>query len=305
MRRIPPLSAVRVFEAAARHENFTAAAFELGMTQAAVSYQIKILEERVGVPLFRREKKRVLLTDAGRRASAEVSRSFDILDSAFGAIRAENDALLSVSTTGTFANTWFAWRLGGFQMAHPELAVRLHTSEALVNFASDEMDCAVRLGAGNWPGLIAELLLPIEFTPMCSPDFLARHGGQLTLDDLHRLPLITPDDPWWGHWLSSAGSMPLQNTARGGIRLDSQSLEGNAAIAGQGVALLTPFFWRNDIADGRLTRPFAHVSAAFDRSYAYWLVYPEHRRNVPKIRQFRDWLVGEITRDVADTMART
>jgi LysR family glycine cleavage system transcriptional activator len=302
MRRLPPLAAVRVFEAAARHENFTVAAAELGMTQAAVSYQIKLLEERLGVPLFRREKKRVLLTEAGRRAGRHVSLAFDGLDSAFAEIRAEDSALLTVSTSTTFANTWFARRLGSFQMAHPEMAVRLHTSDSMIDFAADDVDCAVRSGLGTWPGLVSEKLVGIDFTPMCSPDFLARHGGALAVDDLHRLPVIGPEDPWWPVWLAGAGSAPPPGPPRRGVRLDSQALEGNAAIAGQGIALLTPFFWRSDLESGRLVRPFAHVAT---QGFAYWLVYPEHRRLVPKIRQFRDWLTIEIARDFADTMART
>ncbi|MEN2785646.1 LysR substrate-binding domain-containing protein [Sphingomonas qilianensis] len=301
MRHLPPLSAVRVFEAAARHENFTSAAAELGMTQAAVSYQIKSLEQRLGAPLFRREKKRVVLTDAGRRAGAQVSHAFDGLDAAFAGIRAEGSALLTVSTSTTFANTWFAWRLGSFQMAHPDMAVRLHTSDAVTDFAADDVDCAVRSGLGVWPGLISERLVPIDFTPMCSPQFLARHGGGLTPDDVHHLPVIGPEDPWWPVWLAGAGSTP-PGPPRRGVRLDSQALEGNAAIAGQGIALLTPFFWRNDLESGRLVRPFAHVAT---QGFAYWLVYPEHRRLVPKIRQFRDWLLREIAGDFADTMART
>src|SRR3546814_20840237 len=122
MRLIPSLPAVRVFEAAARHENFTRAAAELGMTQAAVSYQIRLLEERLGVGLFRREKKKVMLTDAGRRASGDVSRAFDVLDAAFSALRAEDEGTLTITTSYTFANTWFAWRLGAFQMTNPEMA---------------------------------------------------------------------------------------------------------------------------------------------------------------------------------------
>ncbi|WP_236697440.1 LysR substrate-binding domain-containing protein [Sphingomonas sp. Leaf357] len=295
------MSAVRVFEAAARHENFTVAAVELGMTQAAVSYQIKVLEERLGVPLFRRERKRVVLTDAGRRASGQVSRAFDALDAAFGAIRAEDASLLTVSTSKTFANTWFAWRLGGFQMAHPDMAVRLHTSDAMTDFASDEVDCAVRSGLGGWSDLAHDLLFEIDFTPMCSPEFLARHGGALRPEDLPDLPLISPHDPWWPVWLSEAGVAAPEGPPKPGVRLDSQAHEGYAATAGQGVALLTPFFWRNDLADGKLVRLFPQVST---RGYAYWLVYPEHRRTVPKIRQFRDWLLAEIARDIADTMAR-
>ena len=294
MRHIPPLSAVRVFEAAARHENFTTAAAELGMTQAAVSYQVKLLEERLGVPLFRREKKRVVLTDAGRRAIPQVTRAFDALDSAFAGIRSEDAALLTISTTNTFANTWLAWRLGGFHMAQPDLAVRMLTSETIVDFASDEVDLAIRAGRGGWEGLVEEKLFQIDFTPMCSPGFLAKHGGSIAPADLLRLPMISPQDPWWPWWLREAGITVEDGPPRPGIRLDSQAHEGNAVIAGQGVAMLTPYFWRNDIRDGRIVRLFDQVST---RGYGYWLVYPEHRRRVPKIARFREWLLTELAKD--------
>lgn len=296
MRKLPPLTAVRVFEAAARHENFTLAAAELGMTQAAVSYQIKVLEERVGLPLFVRSKRRVLLTDAGRTAAAQVSRAFDGLDAAFARLRAEDEGMLTISTSQTFANTWFAWRLGGFQMAHPDMAVRLLASDALADFVTDDVDIAVRSGREpNWPGLHAELLIRVDYTPMCSPDFLARHGGTLAPADLLRLPLISPQDVWWSSWLRAAGVDVPDVINRPGIRLDSQAHEGNAAIAGQGVAILTPFFWRNDLRDGRLVQPFDQLTT---RGFGYWLVYPEHRSRVPKIKRFREWLVAEIASDL-------
>jgi LysR family glycine cleavage system transcriptional activator len=295
MRRIPPLSAVRVFEAAARHENFTTAAAELGMTQAAVSYQVKLLEERLGVPLFRREKKRVVLTEAARRIAPQVGRAFDALDSAFATIRAEDEGLLTVSTSNTFANTWLAWRLGSFQMAHPDMAVRLLTSDALSDFATDDVDIAIRAGRGPWPDLSQDLLLPIDFTPMCSPGFLRRHGPSFEPADLLRLPLISPHDPWWSHWLREAGVDAPDTLPRPGVRLDSQAHEGHAAMAGQGMAMLTPFFWRNDLAEGRLVRLFDQVST---RGYAYWLVCPEPRRSVPKIKRFREWLLAELARDL-------
>lgn len=295
MRRIPPLSAVRVFEAAARHENFTAAAGELGMTQAAVSYQIKLLEERLGVALFRREKRRVVLTEAGRRTAPQVTRAFDALDSAFTAIRTEDEGLLTVSTSNTFANTWLAWRLGSFQIAHPEMAVRLLTSDTLTDFAADDVDVAIRAGRGPWEDLAQDLLVPIDFTPMCSPEFLARHGPILAPADLLRLPQISPHDPWWTHWLREAGVDVPAGPPRPGVRLDSQAHEGHAAMAAQGIAMLTPFFWRNDLREGKLVRPFAQVST---RGYAYWLVSPIARRGVPKIRRFREWLLAELARDV-------
>ncbi|HMI20068.1 MAG TPA: LysR family transcriptional regulator [Sphingomonas sp.] len=146
MRQLPPLAAVRVFEAAARHMNFTAAAAELGMTQAAVSYQVKLLEERLGVALFRRDGRGVQLTPAGERAAPQVARGFDALDAAFARLRSENESTMVVSTTQTFANTWLAWRLGGFQMANPGMAVRLLAEDKLTDFARDEVDVVVRAG---------------------------------------------------------------------------------------------------------------------------------------------------------------
>ena len=139
-------------------------------------------------------------------------------------------------------------------------------------------------------------MLQIDFTPMCSPAFLARHGGRIESADLLRLPLISPHDPWWPFWLREAGVDAPEGPPRPGVRLDSQAHEGHAAMAGQGIAMLTPFFWRNDLADGRLVRLFAQVST---RGYGYWFVSPEHRRNVPKIKQFREWLFAEIARDKA------
>lgn len=293
MRRLPPLAAVRVFEAAARHGNFTRAAEELGMTQAAVSYQVKLLEERLGAPLFRRDKRRVVLTEAGSRAAPQVSRAFDAIDQAFAQVRAEDEKLLVISTSNTFANAWLAWRLGSFQMAHPQMAVRLDASDTVVDLEAGEVDCAIRSGRGDWPGMASDLLLPIDFTPMVSPVFLERHGPMQPADLLD-LPQISPHDPWWPHWLREAGVDVPEGPPRPGIRLDSQAHEGHAAIAGQGVAMLTPFFWKNDLAEGRLARPFEQVST---RGFAYWFVVPEGRRNVPKIKRFREWLLEEMGRD--------
>lgn len=295
MRRLPPLAAVRAFEAAARHRSFTLAAAELGMTQAAISYQIKLIEEHLGASLFQRVGRGVTLTPAGQRAAPQVSRAFDQIDAAFAEIRGESEGLLTVSTTNTFANTWLAWRLGAFQMRHPELAVRLLTSDALVDFAADDVDVAIRAGRGGWDGLVALRLLDIDFTPMCSPEFLARHGGSIAPTEIPRLSLISPHDPWWPFWLNQMGIEMPAGIERRGLRLDSQSHEGAAAMAGQGIAMLTPFFWRQDIADGRLVRLSDHTAT---RGYAYWLVYPERRRSVLKIRRFRDWLAGEFDRTI-------
>lgn len=301
MRRLPPLSAIRVFEAAARHEHFTAAAEELGMTQAAVSYQIRALEERVGAKLFERSKGRVRLTDAGRRLLGPLTEAFDRIDAAFAALRAEDESLISISTTQTFANAWLVWRIGAFQMAHPDMAVRLDTSEQLIDFAKGDIDLAIRAGAGSWDGLIAEPLIPIDYTPMCSPAFLDNHerrlGRRIEPGDLLSMPLIgKEDDPWWVDWFRMANIPEPHARPTPGIRLDSQASEGHAAMAGQGMALLTPFFWRNDLSEGRLVRPFDLLSTF---RFGYWLVYPEHRRKTPKIKRFREWLLPLVREDQA------
>ncbi|WP_205480451.1 LysR substrate-binding domain-containing protein [Sphingomonas arenae] len=295
MRRLPPLAAIRVFEAAARHENFTLAAGELGMTQAAVSYQVKALEDRVGAPLFVREKGRARLTPLGQRLLPSLTQAFDTMEAAFAITRQEDEATLTVTTTYTFANTWLVWTLGSFQMQHSDLAVRLETSNGLADLRGGDADLAIRAGDGRWEGLHCELLMRSDFTPMCSPDCLRQlereYGRNVRPSDLPDLTLIGAQDEWWTIWFKDAG-VPYDNSRRrGGIRLDNQANEGHAAMAGQGFALLTPFLWRGDLANGRLVQPFEQTSTA---GYAYWLVTPPERLNVPKIKRFREWLLREM-----------
>jgi len=299
MRKLPPLSAIRVFEAAARHEHFTAAADELGMTQAAVSYQIRALEERVGARLFERAKGRVKLTDIGRRLLGPLTDAFDRMDAAFAAVRTDDENLLSISTTSTFANTWLAWRIGGFQMEHPNLAVRLDASNALIDFATSDFDIAIRAGEGQWPGLHVTKLFGIDYTPICSPWFLeqwkAEHGGRdMEPADLVGLPTVSANDPYLDQWLRERGVAVPEHPPQPGVQLDSQTAEGTAAMAGRGIAMMTPFFWRYDLTDGRLVRPFRETSS---RGWGYWLVYPEHRRQSPKIKRFCEWLLPTARAD--------
>jgi LysR family glycine cleavage system transcriptional activator len=295
MRHLPPLPSVRVFEAAARHENFTLAAGELGMTQAAVSYQIRLLEERLGVPLFVRSKRRVTLSGAGRRLAPVVSDAFDRLAEGFSGLVDEDESVLGISTAQTFASNWLAARLGGFQIARPELAVRLLTSNALADFARDEVDVAVRMGPGPWPGLRQHFLFCLYATPLCTPDFRDRHRLERP-EDLLRVPRLNAHDWWWKEWLEAAGVALEDETGQHGIRLDSQALEGNAALAGHGVGLLTPLYWRSELAAGRLVQPFDLVVVS---GPALWLVYPEHKRGRAKIRAFRDWLLAEMSAEAA------
>jgi LysR family glycine cleavage system transcriptional activator len=303
MRRLPPLSTIRAFEAAARTENFTAAAAELGMTQAAVSYQVKSLEVRLGAPLFVREKGRVRLTPLGARLLQPLSGALDSIEAAFASHRQDDEALLTVTTTHTFANTWLAWRLGAFQMEHPDLAVRMLTSNEIVDLRSGEADVAVRAGPGDWEGVERQKLFASSFTPVASPDCIAaaerKLGRALTPDDMPDQHLINPADDWWQQWFGDNGvAVDEVRLRKPGVRLENQANEGHAAMAGQGFALLTPLMWVGDIREGRLAMPFPDRVSA--RGWAYWLVYPAERRMVPKVKRFREWLVVAIEKSLTD-----
>src|SRR6478672_4031503 len=230
VRRLPPLAAIRAFEAAARTENFTAAAAELGMTQAAVSYQVKSLEERLGAPLFARERGRVRLTPLGARLLPALTGAFDAIEAAFASHKAEDESLLTVTTTHTFANTWLAWRVGAFQMEHPDLAVRMTTSNEIVDLRSGEADVAIRAGNGEWEGLERHRLFESSFTPMASPECIAlaerRLGRRLEPNDIPHETLIGPGDEWWQQWFADNGVPADESTLRKtGIRLDNQANE--------------------------------------------------------------------------------
>jgi len=289
---LPPLSAIRVFEAAARHLSFTRAADELGMTQAAVSYQIKLLEERVGGPLFLRRPREVALTEAGQQLAPKLRDAFEILREAFSDLAEQAEGTLTISTMHTFAANWLAPRLGTFSLAHPNIAVRLETTTRLVDFAREEVDVAVRSGNGAWPGLVATKLLDVRFTPMLAPALAASIAGVHAPADILKLPLLDPTDEWWIIWLK-AHDLPLSALeGRPATTFSVQSLMAEEAMAGRGVALLMPEYFSREIEQGRLVRPFERV---IDEDSGYWLAYPESRRNVPKIKFFRDWIVAEAT----------
>lgn len=292
MANLPPLAAIRVFEAAARLENFTAAGQELGMTQAAVSYQIKALEDRLGVSLFQRVGRRIVLTEKGRMLAPFLTRAFNEMRAGFSALAGEDSSVLTISTTDSFATLWLAPRLGAFQMRHPDLAVRLHTSDKWVDFARDGIDLAIRGGQeGQWPGLDSRKLISIRVAPLCSPAFLAERGPFTQPRDLHDLPRMTPDDIWWHHWFKEMGApLPGEGT-RGGIQLDSQMMEGRVALAGQGIAILSLFLWKAEVDAGLLVEAFP---ADPIHPMAYWVVHPSHNRNVPKVKAFRDWISAEF-----------
>ena len=288
---LPPLAAIRVFEAAARHLSFTRAAAELGMTQAAVSYQIKLLEERLGAPLFLRRPRALALTEAGQWLAPRTSEAFDLLRDAYGRFGRQERTTLTVNTMHTFAAQWLSPRLGKFQLQHPQIAVRMETTTRLVDFAREEVDVVVRAGKGKWEGLTSLKLGDVRFTPMLSPDLAASVGGLRTHADLLKVPLLDPMDPWWDRWFA-VHRLPLDALKRENApTILLQSITASAAMAGGGAALLIPEFFELEIAAGRLVAPYETLS---EDGNAYWLAFPEGRRNVPKIKAFRDWIATEI-----------
>jgi LysR family glycine cleavage system transcriptional activator len=291
-----PLSAIRVFEAAARLRSFTRAADELGMTQAAVSWQVKALERRLGQPLFRRLPREVVPTGAGERLARAASEAISVLRTALADLTEADEGVLSITTLQSLATQWLAPRLGGFQLAHPKIAVRLETAGRVVDLTREPFDLAIRSGHGDWPGLESVYLFPADVTPLVAPELRDRLGGLAQPGDLLAAPRVGLESDW-AAWFAAAG-VPPPCEAQAGTRLiaDLQTIEVASAISGQAIALGSPVLYANDIAQGRLARPFP---ISWNHSAGYWLAYPKERRRAAKIAAFRDWLLDCIRADPA------
>lgn len=287
-----PLSSIRVFEAAARLLSFTRAAEELGMTQAAVSWQIKSLEQRLGQPLFRRLPREVVLTPAGEPLARAATEALALVRRAIADLTEADQGVLSITTLLSFASEWLAPRLGQFQVAHPELAVRVDTSPAVVDLRAGPFDVAVRSGDGRWPGLESRRLMSAVQTPLCAP---GSEAGIATPSDLLGAELIG-EPAEWRAWFAAAGVVEDARRAPPRLAGDNQVMEVIAAMSGRGFALASPILYAGDIAEGRLVRPFRQTIPA---SAGYWLCWPEDRRASRKIARFREWITDAAARDPA------
>jgi LysR family glycine cleavage system transcriptional activator len=290
MAETPPLQAVKVFDAVARHLNFTKAAEELNMTQSAVSYQVKLLESFIGAPLFVRQARGVALSEHGATVAPLVRRALTDLTQAFQSAKAESANLLVVSTMQTFASTWLAPRIGRFQMANPDIAVRLDVSSHLVDFERDGVDAAIRSGNGNWPGLASHVIGGGNFTAVCSPAYYKSIGSPSSAAELDDCIFIGPRDEWWPIWFAAAGRKPPASLSRPGVDVETQQMAAVLAIAGHGLALVHPGFVTEEIKNGRLMQPFALMAST---GFNYYLVYPQANRLPRKTQLFRDWMLAE------------
>ena len=294
MTETPPLQAVKVFDAVARHMNFTRAADELNMTQSAVSYQVKLLESFIGAPLFLRQARGVALSEHGQAVAPLVRRALNDLSQAFQSARSETANLLVVSTMHTFASNWLAPRIGNFQMANPDIAVRLDVSSHLVDFERDRVDAAIRSGKGEWPGLRSHLIGGGNFTMVCSPAYYERIGRPQSPSDLTDCIFIGPRDDWWPVWFAAAGMKPPAAFSRPGVDVETQQMASVLAIAGHGLALVHPGFVADEIRTGKLMQPFALMAST---GISYFLVYPRANRLPRKTQLFRDWILAEAGQD--------
>ncbi len=295
-RRLPPLNALRAFEAGARHLSFTKAAEELFVTQAAVSHQVKLLEQDLGVALFRRMTRKLALTAEGRRLLGPVGAALEAIAEAAGALRAgAGGGTLTLSLTPTFGVRWLAPRLGRFWTAYPEIELRLQHSIHLVDFARDEIDAAVRWGSGVWPGLDAVYLMPAGLVPVCSPALCEGPPALNVPDDLrHHTLLHERDYVEWAQWLAVAGAREVE--ARRGPIIDDSTVVLQAAIDGQGVALASESIVRADLEAGRLVKPF---DVDLDADNAYYLVAPPRAFERPNVQAFRDFLLAELAAETS------
>ncbi len=288
-----PLSAIRVFEAAARLKSFTRAADELGVTQAAVSWQVKALEQRLDQPLFNRLPREVTLTPAGERLSRAATESLSLLRSAVSDLVEAEEGVLSITTVQSLGGQWLAPRLGAFQIAHPRIAVRLEASSRVIDLQREGVDMALRGGQGQWPGVTAHFLIPAVQTPLCSPDFLARIGGLSRPEDLLDVPRVGVAREW-EEWFQAAGASVATDRLDPRLASDAQALEVASALAGHGVALGSPIFFARELVEGRLVQPFEAVARYMG---GYWLAYPSDRARVRKIAAFRDWVLAQAAAD--------
>lgn len=299
-RRMPPLNALKAFEAAARHESFTRAAAELCVTQGAVSHQVKALESELGLKLFKRQHQRLVITEAGRAYLAVVRDAFDrIADGTERLLKRQRGEVLSVSVSPNFAAKWLVPRLKRFSDLHPGIDLRVRAQSLHVDFATDDIDLAVRHSDGTAPGLHAVQLCREELFPVCSPKLLtgrkSRHGPL----DLSRQTLIHVDDSqgWanrqgWKQWLDFAGISGVDSSR--GLVLDQASMAIDAAVDGQGVALSRTALVALDLLGGRLVQPF---DLAMPAPFGYWIVCSKAAARLSKIVAFSDWLLAEAGND--------
>lgn len=292
------LNGLRAFEAAGRLSSFSLAAEELHVSHSTISHHVSSLEKALGVALFVRRNRRVVLTNAGETLLPVLKNSFDKISSTLEALKAsKTESALRVTVTPSFANKWFVPRLRRFREAHPDIEVQLNPSLSLADFKRDRFDVGVRCGSGEWPGFKAELLMPIHMTPLCSPSLLKGRAGIESSKELCDFTLIHADvghgigiESEWREWLAAIGADDVD--CKHSLSFHDPGLALDAAIDGLGIAMGYVELAADDLADGKLIQPFA---TEVQHPWSYYIVIPEDNVGDPQVKVFCDWLRAELT----------
>lgn len=290
--QLPSLSALRTFETAARHLSFTKAAAELDVTQSAVSRQIALMEEYLGILLFQRIKQRLVLTDAGQRYAADIREALALMQNATVNLLAHQGTggALNITTAPAFGTKWLIPRLSRFTAAHPNVVVNLSTRDLPFDFEREKFDAAFHYGANNWPGVLADPLVGQELVAVCSPKYLERFGMPRNVHDLKEHVLLQqirrPNK--WREWLMAMNAPEINAWA--GPRFEHFYMISQAAIAHLGLGLLPRLLVEDELLSGRLVIP---LDLPYTSEDAYCFVYPASKRNDPRLEVFRRWLLHE------------
>ncbi|WP_321880836.1 transcriptional regulator GcvA [Paraburkholderia bannensis] len=291
--RLPPLQTLRAFEATGRHLSMTLAAEELHVTHGAVSRHIKTLEEHLGVALFQRLTRRIVLTEAGAEFLLAVTRILGELTKEADRVRGHDGVeRFKINASVSFANKWLAPRLHRFKTRYPHLDVHLDVTDKFVDLNEGEADVAIRYGSGRYPRLLAERILEETVTPVCSPEYREKMRGLRAVANLAGCTLLHEGGMLanWEQWFALAGVERVRSDR--GPAYSHGSLAIEAAIRGEGVALGRSVIVADDIAAGRLVAPFAQIRLKSERGHD--LVYRIGSRDDPKVRALRTWLADEI-----------
>ncbi|WP_207883301.1 transcriptional regulator GcvA [Pseudomonas sp. 30_B] len=299
-RPFPGIRSLRTFEAAGRHLNFTRAAEEVGLTPAAVSHQIKELEDQLGLTLFTRTSRSIQLTPGGALLLEAAAESLDLLRRATVRARrlSRSAEQLRVSLTARFATHWLLPRLPAFRALHPGLKLSFDVSDELRDFAVDDIDLAIRFGSGHYPGLRAERLFDTLIVPVCCPSLLTEGPSLREPRDLlaHTLCFVdceTEGAPWpdWARWMTTAGVEDFD--ASNCVAFDDTSHVVQAVLEGGAVGLADRALVSRELEQGLLVQPF-ELGVPVAENYAYNLVYPQASADDPRVIAFRDWILGEM-----------
>ncbi|MDB5577632.1 MAG: transcriptional regulator, LysR family [Bradyrhizobium sp.] len=291
MEGLPPLYSLRAFEAAGRHQSIRRAAVELNVTPGAVSRQVQGLETFLGVKLFRREPREIVLTAEGERYLATIAQSLDAIREATQKLTGKRTVeIVRVRAYTTFAMKWLIPRLNSFHIENPSVEVQLETSNENVDFEREGVDCAVRLGDGGWGDVEKDRVIANVLVPLCSPAFVERNAIN-QIEDLSAVRLLHSivriDD--WKQWLTAAGNHTVAPYA--GDKFASSTLAYQATLEGFGIMVAQKALFLEDIRSGRLVSPFDFELDMKD--FTYYLIYPRDRLRKPAFRHFREWILKQ------------